>query len=81
MSADDRDYELLNGADSVEIFLKIDEIISDSDVRNIKAKSRKCLFSNEPQKYFDVSNWHLRIIERTSRDWYFHRFTAKIFVS
>ena len=59
MSADDRDYELLNGADSVEIFFKIDEIISDSDVRNIKAKSRKCLFSNEPQKYFDVSNWHL----------------------
>lgn len=55
MSGDDLDYEVLYGTKIVERIIKIEQIISEPEVIELQPKSRKCLFSNEPQsKKFDV---------------------------
>lgn len=49
------DFEILHGTLIVERVMKIEQIVSEPRVRELKPKSRKCLFSDEPQsKYFDV---------------------------
>lgn len=55
MSGDDSDHELLQGTIIVERVMKIEQIISEPEVITFKPKSRKCLFSTEPQsEYFNV---------------------------
>jgi hypothetical protein len=55
ISGDSNNFEELFGTKIVERIVKVDQIISEPEVRNLKPKSRKCLFPDEPQsKYFDV---------------------------
>lgn len=55
MTGDSNDYEMLHGTTIIERVIKIDQIISEPEVIQLKPKSRKCLFASEPQsKYFSV---------------------------
>lgn len=61
MIVDGPDYEVLHGTTIIERVTKIDQIISEPGVKEIKPKSRKCLYDSEPQsEYFNVKiNSHL----------------------
>ncbi|CAO1413601.1 unnamed protein product, partial [Diamesa tonsa] len=54
-SGDDSMFEVLSGSLIIEVTLRLDEIIAHDELYDLKPKSRKCLFYNEPQsKYFDA---------------------------
>lgn len=79
MSGDDQDYETLQGTLIIERVIKIEQIVSEAEVKELKPKSRKCLFSSEPQsKYFDVIIYGgtitLKSGETLTREFFF-RFT------
>lgn len=55
MSGDGKDFEILTGTTIIERSMKLEQIISEKEVRNFNTKSRRCLFPDEPQsKYFSV---------------------------
>ena len=48
-------FEVLSKTFIIEMTVRIEEIVADDELKNLKPKSRKCLFYSEPQsKYFDV---------------------------
>jgi hypothetical protein len=55
MTGDDFESETLYGTTIIEQVIRIDQIVSEPELKALKPKSRKCLFPSEPNtKYFNV---------------------------
>lgn len=56
MIGDDFDSETLYNTTIIEQIIRIDQIVSEPELKALKPKSRKCLFPSESNsKYFNVA--------------------------